>query len=74
MSKSIVLDFDGTVTATDTLDEAAKTFGDACDASGEGSGLACALLAATLATDAKRAAELMTRACDAGFKPACTQK
>ena len=28
MSKSIVLDFDGTVTATDTLDEAAKTFGD----------------------------------------------
>ncbi len=29
MSKSIVLDFDGTVTATDTLDEAAKTFGDA---------------------------------------------
>ena len=29
MSRSIVLDFDGTVTATDTLDEAAKTFGDA---------------------------------------------
>ena len=29
MNRSIVLDFDGTVTATDTLDEAAKTFGDA---------------------------------------------
>jgi 2-hydroxy-3-keto-5-methylthiopentenyl-1-phosphate phosphatase len=29
VSRSVVLDYDGTITASDTLDEAAKTFGDA---------------------------------------------